>query len=146
MKVKLRLEIDLSNAAGSASATAPEPTQVMNAGIQELPSTFRQQNIFVVGATGTMAVSAPAGDVVASAPDVTRVDGQKALSAPMPSPNVAIDAMTVFLAIMWILTIALPPVVVLTLPVTAQSIIAGYVAAVGLTLIVHWRVTDKRKR
>ena len=53
--------------------------------------------------------------------------------------------MTVFLAILWVLTIALPPVV-LTLPLTVQSIIAGYVAAVGLALIIHWRVSDNRKR
>jgi hypothetical protein len=38
---------------------------------------------------------------------------------------VQIDAVTVFLAILWVLTIALPPVVVLALPLTAQSIIAG---------------------
>jgi hypothetical protein len=39
----------------------------------------------------------------------------------------------------------LPPVVVLELPAEAQSIIAGYVAAVGLMLMIHWRVNDSRK-
>jgi hypothetical protein len=52
----------------------------------------------------------------------------------------------VFLALLWLCTLVLPPVVVLALPVEAQSIIAGYVAAVGLMLMIHWRVTDNRKR
>lgn len=40
---------------------------------------------------------------------------------------------------------ATAPVVVLELPAEAQSIIAGYVAAVGDTLMMHWRVTGKGK-
>lgn len=105
----------------------------------------QQQNVPVHGATGTMDVSSPPGEVVASGPDAARVDGQEASPAPVPSLNSVINATTVLVAVLWLLTIAIPPVVVLTLPVTAQSIIAGYVAAVGLTLIIHWRISDSRK-
>jgi hypothetical protein len=52
----------------------------------------------------------------------------------------------VFLAFLWVLTLALPPVVVLLLPVEVQSIIAGYLTAVGVTLVIHWRVNDSRKQ
>jgi hypothetical protein len=104
-----------------------------------------QQNASVHGATGTVDVSAPPDEIVASGPDATRVDGREALPAPPPSLNSVINATTVLMTVLWVLTLALPPVVVLTLPVTAQSIIAGYVAAVGLMLMIHWRVTDKGK-
>ena len=57
-----------------------------------------------------------------------------------------LDAKTVFLAILWLFTFVLPPVVVLMLPAEAQAIIAGYVAAVGNALIITWRVNDSRKR
>ena len=105
----------------------------------------QQQNVSVHGDASTMDVSSPPGEVVASGPDATRVDGQEALPAPAPSLNSVINATTVLVAVLWVLTIAMPPVVVLTLPVTAQSIIAGYVAAVPLSLAITWRVYDSRK-
>ncbi len=50
------------------------------------------------------------------------------------------------LALLWMFTLVLPPVVVVTLPMEAQSTIAGYVAAVPLSLAITWRVRDDRKR
>ncbi len=55
-----------------------------------------------------------------------------------------IDAKTVFLAILWLFTLVLPPVVVLALPVEAQSIIAGYVAAA--TQVVRLDPDHRRAR
>ena len=106
----------------------------------------QQQNVSVHRATDTMDVSAPVGEVAVSGPDATRVDSQEDLSAPVLSPNLAINATTMLLAVLWVLALALPPVVVLTLPVTAQSIIAGYVAAVGVMLTIHWPLSGKRRR
>jgi hypothetical protein len=75
------------------------------------------------------------------------IDGSAAtVSASSGGGPAVLDAKTVFLAILWVLTLALPPVVVLELPVEVQSIIAGYIAAVGLTLMIHWRMNDNRKR
>ena len=123
----------------------PELVQVMNAGLREMLSSSWQQNAIVYGTVGTVRVSAPAGSVGIS--DATAATEDQAVAVrDSGSPAVQIVAVTVFLVILWVLTIALPPLVVLTLPVTAQSIIAGYVAAVGLALIIHWRVTDSRKR
>jgi len=51
----------------------------------------------------------------------------------------------VFLALLWLCTLVLPPVVVLALPVEAQSIIAGYVAAVPVSVAITWRMRDNRK-
>jgi hypothetical protein len=75
------------------------------------------------------------------------IDGSVAtVSASSGGGPAVLDARTVFLAILWVLTLALPPVVVLELPVEVQSIIAGYIAAVGLTLMIHWRMNDRRRR
>lgn len=47
-------------------------------------------------------------------------------------------------ALLWALTLALPPVVV-ALPATAQAIIAVYLAAVPFSLGITWRMYDRRK-
>lgn len=115
--------------------------------MRELVLAFRQQrDVEVLGSVATAWAAAPPGAVAVSSADVARATEDQAVAArDSGSPAVQIDAVVVFLAILWVLTIALPPVVVLTLPVTAQAIIAGYVAAVGNALIITWRVSDNRK-
>ena len=124
----------------------PELVQVMSAGMRELLWPSRQQrDVSVRGPVATVSAAAPAGQVVVS--DAGTATDTLAVREDSPGEvAVPLDAKTVFLAILWVLTLALPPVVVLTLPVEVQSIIAGYVAAVGVALIVHWRVSDSRKR
>lgn len=49
-------------------------------------------------------------------------------------------------ALLWLCTLALPPVMVLALPVVAQAIIACYLGAVPLSLAITWRANDSRRR
>lgn len=51
----------------------------------------------------------------------------------------------VFMTVLWVLTLALPLLVVLELPVEAQSIITSYLTVVGVTLVIYWRVKDNRE-
>jgi hypothetical protein len=57
---------------------------------------------------------------------------------------VPLDAKTVFLVVLWVCTILLPLKIGL-LPLDVQAIIRDYLVAVGLALIIHWRVSDSRK-
>jgi len=66
----------------------------------------------------------------------------------VPSHNelvVPLDAKTIFLAILWLLAIALP-LDIGQLPLEAQIIIRDYLATIGLALIIHWRVSDSRRQ
>jgi hypothetical protein len=56
-----------------------------------------------------------------------------------------LDAKTVFLAIIWVFAILLP-LKIGELPPDVQTIIRDYLVTVGTALIIHWRVTDSRKR
>jgi hypothetical protein len=56
-----------------------------------------------------------------------------------------LDAKTIFLTILWVLAILLP-LKVGQLPPEVQASISNYLATVGLALIIHWRVSDSRKR
>lgn len=67
------------------------------------------------------------------------------MAAHKPAKRTKSTRTRVFLTFLWVLTLALPPVVVLLLPVEVQSITAGYVTAVGVTLVIHWRMNDNRK-
>jgi hypothetical protein len=42
------------------------------------------------------------------------------------------------LMILWLFTLALPPMLVLALPVTAKAIMAGYYADVPIALAITW--------
>ena len=51
-----------------------------------------------------------------------------------------------FMRILGLCTLALPPVVVLTFPAEAQSIVAGYLATVPFSLAIAWHMNDSEKR
>ncbi len=50
-----------------------------------------------------------------------------------------------FVALLCLCTLALPPVVVLALPVTVQVIFVVYLAALPVSLSIAWRLQDRRK-
>lgn len=56
-----------------------------------------------------------------------------------------LDAKRVFLAVLWVFTILLP-LKMDQLPPEVQTIVRDYVAIVGVTLAVHWRVNDSRRK
>jgi hypothetical protein len=126
-------------AIGPLPIPPPELMQVMNVGMRDLLAAFRHQHDVSVHVPAASAIgTAHPGVVFVTDTDVVRVTDDATVAVyDSRSPAVQLDAMTVFLAILWVLTVSLPPIVVLELPVTAQSIIAGYIAAVGLTLIIH---------
>jgi hypothetical protein len=128
--------------------TGNELAQVIDAGMHELLWTQRQRIALVPvpAAASAIGTAPPASVVYITDADTARATEDQAVAVyDSRSPAVHIDAMTAFLAILWLFTLALPPVVVLDLPSEAQSIIVGYVAAVGLMPVIHWRVSDKRK-
>jgi hypothetical protein len=134
-------------AAGPSLLSGREVALAMDAGMREFLAAIRQQwDVLIRVPTLTVGVSFPPVSVVVSDAGAASDTLTVAVRDSRTGKVVQISAMTIFLAILWVLTIALPPVVVLLLPVEVQSIIAGYVAAIGLTLIIHWRISDSRKR
>jgi hypothetical protein len=134
--------------AGPSLVSGQELALAMDAGLKELLWSFRRRIVYAPALPVASAIgfAHPALVVYVSDTDtITLTEDQTVAVQESQSPAVPIDAKTVFLAILWLLTFALPPVVVLELPAEAQSIIAGYVAAVGLMLMIHWRVNDSRK-
>jgi hypothetical protein len=51
----------------------------------------------------------------------------------------------VLVMVLWLFTVALPLVAVLVLPSKAQSIITYLFASVPISLVITWRMTDRRK-
>ena len=122
----------------------PELVQAMNVGLREMLSSSRQQRDVSV----LVPVASTSG--VALPPSVTVWD----VGAPTDTPTaredmpdevaVPLDAKTVFLALLWVLTILLPLKIGL-LPADVEAIIRDYLTTVSLALTIHWRVSDSRK-
>jgi hypothetical protein len=112
---------------------APELAQAMNVGLYELLSVSPQQRdvLMPVPVASASGIAPPPSVVVSNADPGTEV-------------AVPLDAKAVFLAVLWVFTILLPLKIGL-LPPEAQAIIRDYIATVGLTLTIHWRVADSRK-
>jgi hypothetical protein len=123
----------------------PELVQVMNTGFWELFSSFRQQrDVSVLGAVATVSVAAHMGSVVVSEPGAATDN----LTVQKDSPSdggLALDAKTVFLAIMWVSAILLPLKMGLLSP-EVQAIIRDYLVTVPSALVIHWHVTGSGKR
>jgi hypothetical protein len=112
---------------------APDLAQVMNAGLRELLSASSQQRDVLI------AVPVASASGIAPLPPAVVSDADAGTEVAVP-----LDAKTVFLAILWVFTILLPLKMGL-LPPEAQGIVRDYIATVGLTLTIHWRVSDSRK-
>jgi hypothetical protein len=95
----------------------------------------------VVGGSGAMAPMRAAGVLeVSAATDTLTV--QKDTEA---DPGMPLDAKTVFLAVLWALTIVL----ILRgdqLPQEVHDKIMDFLALVNFTLTIHWRVNDSRRK
>lgn len=139
-------------AVGPLPLPPPELAQVMNSGLREMLSLSRQQrNAFfpvpAAGITGTGGVVLPKM-MLAGAGEMTASTATATLAVRDDSPadvGMPLDAKTVFLAILWVFAILLPLKIGL-LPPEVQAIIRDYLVTIGTALIIHWRVTDSRKR
>ncbi len=139
-------------AIGPLPVPPPELVQVMNAGLRETLSLSRQQrNAFfpvppaVITGTGSIALPKP---TLAGAGEVTASTATATLAVRDDSPadvGMPLDAKTVFLAILWVMALLLPVAILLLSP-EVQTIIMDFLVTIGTALIIHWRVTDTRKR
>jgi hypothetical protein len=150
----LRFNQEAVDTARAAAATAgpslPSPSELdlalaMDAGMRELfAAVYQQRSALVHGPVGTVSIAAPPGLVAVSdagmATDTVIVQKESPTNVEMP-----LDAKTVFLAILWVFAILLPLKIGLLSP-DVQTIIRDYLVTVGTALVIHWRVTDTRKR
>lgn len=135
-------------AVGPLPLPPPELAQVMNAGLREtLSLSWQQQNAFLpvpaAAVTGSVALPkmAVAGTIeVGAATDTLTVRDDTPTDVGMP-----LDAKTVFLAILWVMALLLPVAILLLSP-EVEAIIMDFLVTIGTALIIHWRVTDSRKR
>jgi hypothetical protein len=120
----------------------------MDAGMRELLAAVRQQAQprtavsgfkLYLSFTGRVEGHAVFSDAGAGTDTLTVEKGTQT------DPGMPLDAKTVFLAVLWALTIVL----VLggdQLPQEVHDKIMDFLALVNFSLMIHWRVTDNRKR
>jgi hypothetical protein len=128
---------------GPLPPPSPELVRIMKAGLRELVSSSWHRDVPVADASE----AALPPSVVVSNADSVRMDDREAQPVSVPSRTemaMPLDAKTIFLAILWVLTVLLP-LKIEQLPLEVQTIIRDYLATVGLALIIHWRVSDSRK-
>lgn len=135
-------------AVGPLPPPSPELVRVMSAGLHELLTSSWPGNAPVPGpgAIGSGTAS-PLAAAVSDA-DAGEADDREVPPVSVPARAgmaMPLDAKTVFLALLWVLAILLP-LKVGQLPPEVQTIIGDYLSSVGLALIIHWRMSDSRKR
>lgn len=75
----------------------------------------------------------------------TAIDTMTVRKETQADPGMSLDAKTVFLAVLWALTIV-PVLGDDQLPQEVHDKILNLLALVNFTLTIHWRVQDGRKR
>ena len=124
--------------AGPSLLSGRQLALAMEAGMREFFAIVRQRDVVVHLPTAKVIVSAlPVSGVIGDA-DVAVADDRK--TSPVP-----LDAKTVFLALLWVFTILLP-LKIGQLPPHVQAIIRDFLTTVNFALMIHWRVSDSRKR
>jgi hypothetical protein len=141
--------------AGLSLLSGRDLTLAMDAGMHELFAAVRRQAehqtaygsaIGYASGIGTATGHAIRAPILAefgeagAATDTLTVQQETQTDIGMP-----LDAKTVFLAIMWVFAILLP-LKIGELPPEVQTIIRDFLVTIGTALVIHWRVTDSRKR
>lgn len=135
-------------AAGPSLASGQELALAMDAGMKELLWSLCRRIVYApaLPVAGAIGFAHPALVVYVTDTDtVTMTEDQTMAVQESRSPAVHIDAMTVFLAILWLFLILLALGPLLGLSAEVQLIIGGLIANVSFGLTITFRVIDKRK-